>query len=88
MAVPLDAGHVAEAMDVAAGTAVVVRRRHLHDRATGRLEEMVLHLIHTVTAADGAVLEVSESVWADRVTFIDEYDIPAEAGTPVARSDI
>src|SRR6266545_300564 len=118
--------HIAEAMNVAEGTEVVVRRRHLHDKATGRLEEIgasyipadfaagtyleeqtvvpkalflcvedlsgkrythardawvsrlptaeesdlfslapgapVLHVIHSATADDGTVLEVSESV--------------------------
>lgn len=40
----------------------------------------VLHLVHTATDADGAVLEVSESIWpADRVLFVDQYDIPATA---------
>lgn len=145
--------HIAEAMNVANGTEVVARRRHLFDKTTGRLEEVgasyvptdiaagtyleeptvvpkalflcvedlsgkryqhardawvsrlptadeadlfslapgspVLHVIHTASADDGTVLEVSESVWpADRMMFIDEYDIPAAADTPGARSDI
>jgi DNA-binding GntR family transcriptional regulator len=145
--------HIAEAMNVAPGTEVVARRRHLHDKSTGQLEEVgasyipadiatgtfleeptvvpkalflcvedisgkryahardawvsrlpsaeeadlfdlapgapVLHVIHSAWADDGTVLEVSESVWpADRMMFIDEYDIPAEARTPDARSDI
>jgi DNA-binding GntR family transcriptional regulator len=135
---------IAEAMDAAAGDEVVIRRRNLYDRDTGRLEEIgasylplaiaggtyleqpavvpkalfrcveditrrrystaldrwvarpatseeasafdlpsgaaVLHVIHTARDENGDVLEVSESVWpADRVVFIDEYDIPAEA---------
>jgi GntR family transcriptional regulator len=145
--------HIAEAMNVADATDVVVRRRHLHDKTTGRLEEIgasyipaefaagtyleeptvvpkalflcvedlsdkryahardawvsrlpgaeeadlfslapgspVLHVIHSAWADDGTVLEVSESVWpADRMMFIDEYDIPDSAQTPDARSDI
>lgn len=49
----------------------------------------VLYVTHTARADDGTVLEVSESVWpAERVMFIDEYDIPREAETPAARSDV
>jgi GntR family transcriptional regulator len=49
----------------------------------------LLHLIHTAWADDGAVLEVSESLWpADQVIFIDEYDVPQHAETPTSRSDI
>jgi DNA-binding GntR family transcriptional regulator len=135
---------IAEAMGAAAGDEVVIRRRNLYDRETGRLEEIgasylpvaiaggtfleqpgvvpkalfrcveditgrryttamdrwvgrlatseesgafelptgapVLHLIHTARDENGDVLEVSESIWpADRVMFIDDYDIPAEA---------
>jgi GntR family transcriptional regulator len=145
--------HIAEAMNVAEGTEVVVRRRHLHDKVTGRLEEVgasyvpadiaagtyleeptvvpkalflcvedlsgkryarardawvsrlptadetdlfnlapgspVLHVTHTAYADDGTVLEVSESVWpADRMMFIDEYDITPSPKQPDARSDI
>jgi len=145
--------HIAEAMNVTPGAEVVVRRRHLRDRTTGRLEEIgasyipieiaadtyleqptvvpkalflcvedlsgkryahardawvsrlptaeetdlldlatgmpVLHVIHTASSTDGAVLEVSESVWpADRMMFIDEYDIADHAEQPDARSDI
>jgi GntR family transcriptional regulator len=37
----------------------------------------VLEVVHTARDPDGAVLEVSTSVWAaDRVAVIDEYDIP------------
>ncbi|WP_431916334.1 GntR family transcriptional regulator [Nonomuraea jabiensis] len=40
----------------------------------------VVHVIHTASAADGTVLEVSESIWpADRITIIDEYPIAQEA---------
>lgn len=145
--------HIAEAMSVEPGTEVVVRRRHLADPDSGRLEEIgasylpvefagdtylekpdvvpkalflcledlsgktyahardawvsrpatadetdvldlptgtpVLHVVHTARAEDGQVLEVSESVWpADRVMFIDEYDITQEPNPPDARSDI
>lgn len=135
---------IAEAMAATAGDEVVIRRRNLYDRETGRLEEIgasylplsiaggtfleqpavvpkalfrcveditgrryttamdrwvgrlanseeagafelhtgapVLHLIHTARDENGDVLEVSESIWpADRVAFIDDYDIPADA---------
>lgn len=40
----------------------------------------VLQVTHTACAADGSVLEVSESIWpADRMTFVDEYDIETGA---------
>jgi GntR family transcriptional regulator len=40
----------------------------------------VLHVIHAARDENGEVLEVSESIWpADRVEFLDEYDIPANA---------
>lgn len=49
----------------------------------------VMHVVHTATAEDGTVLEVSESTWpADRIALIDEYDIPGQAEDPTARSDI
>jgi GntR family transcriptional regulator len=145
--------HIAEAMDVPPDTNVVIRRRHLHDKTTGRLEEVgasyihtdiaagtfleepnvvpkalflcvedlsgkryarardawvsrlpsvaetdlfnlatgtpVLHVVHSAWAEDGTVLEVSESVWpADRVMFIDEYDVARDADAPAARSDV
>jgi DNA-binding GntR family transcriptional regulator len=132
--------HIAEVMDVEPGTDVVVRRRHLYDKTTGRAEEIgasyvpldiaggtfledptvvpkalflcvedlsgktythardlwvsrlpgaaeaavlelatgapVLHVIHVAQANDDTILEVSESVWpAERVMFVDEYDI-------------
>jgi GntR family transcriptional regulator len=39
----------------------------------------VIHLIHVAYGRNGKVLEVSESIWpADRVMFIDEYEIPQE----------
>jgi GntR family transcriptional regulator len=46
----------------------------------------VVHLIHVAYGKKGDVLEVSESIWpADRVIFIDEYDIsqkPEELADP------
>ena len=134
---------IAEAMGTDPGEEVVIRRRNLYDRDTGRLEEIgasylpvavaggtfleqpgvvpkalfrcvedftgrrytsaldrwvarlatgeetaafdlptgapVLHVIHTARDENGDVLEVSESIWpADRVVFLDEYDIPAD----------
>jgi DNA-binding GntR family transcriptional regulator len=135
---------IAEVMGLSTGDEVVIRRRNLYDRETGRLEEIgasylplsvaggtflekpavvpkalfrcveeftgrryttaldrwvarlatgeeagafdlptgapVLHVIHTARDENGDVLEVSESIWpADRVVFLDEYDIPADA---------
>ena len=49
----------------------------------------VLNVLHVARAEDGAVLEVSTSVWpADRVVVIDEYDITSEAEIPSAESDL
>lgn len=48
--------HIAEAMNVAPGTEVVVRRRHLYDRADGRLEEVGASYI-PVEIAGGTYLE-------------------------------
>lgn len=49
----------------------------------------VMHVMHTACADDDTVLEVSESIWpADRITFIDDYEIPADPQAPTARSDI
>jgi len=49
----------------------------------------VLNVIHVAHADDGTILEVSESVWpADRVMFVDEYDIEQEPGAPEAPSEI
>jgi len=40
----------------------------------------VLHVVHIARDKSDKVLEVSESVWpADRVTFIDDYDIPGKS---------
>ncbi|KJK12834.1 hypothetical protein UB45_05855 [Terrabacter sp. 28] len=48
------------------------------DRFGLSLGSYVLHLIHTATDENGAVLEVSESIWpADNVIFVDHYPIPA-----------
>jgi GntR family transcriptional regulator len=43
-------------MDITPGTEVVVRRRHLHDKATGRLEEIGAGYI-PVDIAGGSYLE-------------------------------
>jgi DNA-binding GntR family transcriptional regulator len=49
----------------------------------------VLHVIHTARDGNGDVLEVSESIWpADRVVFLDEYDIPAQPEPDPAPSEI
>jgi GntR family transcriptional regulator len=142
--------HIAEAMGVAPGTEVVVRRRRLFDKKSERPEEVgasyipvaiaggtfleepavvpkalflcvedfsgqryatvrdlwrsrmptpeeaallelpsgapVLNVVHTARAADGTVLEVSESTWpADRIIVVDEYDVeqePTETHSP------
>jgi GntR family transcriptional regulator len=49
----------------------------------------VIHVIHAGEAEDGAVLEVSESIWpADRVIIIDEYPISPDAEDQSAPSEI
>jgi GntR family transcriptional regulator len=54
-------GHIAEAMNVESGTEVVVRRRHFHDRDSGRLEEIGASYI-PVQIAGGSYLEESQVV--------------------------
>jgi GntR family transcriptional regulator len=140
-------------MDVPADTTVVIRRRSLYDKKTGRLEELgasyipldiagdtfleepkvvpkalflcvedlagtryasardlwrskmptpeeaaaldlplgapVMTVVHTARAADGRVLEVSESMWpANRIVIVDEYAIEAEADEPESPSEV
>lgn len=49
----------------------------------------VMRVIHIARAADGTILEVSESAWpAAQVQIIDEYDIPAEPDQAQQQSDI
>lgn len=49
----------------------------------------VVHVVRAAEAEDGAVLEVSESVWpAERVMILDEYPITAEADEPTAPSEV
>lgn len=49
----------------------------------------VLHVIHTARSEDGAVLEVSESVWpASRVMIVDDYDITQQPTEPEAPSEV
>jgi GntR family transcriptional regulator len=49
----------------------------------------VVHVIHTASAEDGTILEVSESIWpADRIVIIDEYDIAQEAAIPATPSEV
>ncbi|MCL2794984.1 MAG: GntR family transcriptional regulator [Microbacteriaceae bacterium] len=49
----------------------------------------VVHVTHKATGANGDVLEVSESIWpADRLAFVDEYAIPAQAEHPAKESDV
>ena len=39
----------------------------------------VIHLVHTACDENGAILEVSESVWpADRIIILDDYEIAQE----------
>lgn len=68
------------------------RYSYAHDQWVARLpapDEMdylglsagapVIHLIHTASADDDTVLEVSESVWpADRIMIVDEYPLTQE----------
>ncbi|TDC73539.1 GntR family transcriptional regulator [Micromonospora sp. KC606] len=49
----------------------------------------VLHLVHVARAADGTLLEVSESVWpADSIEIIDEYELPASPEGRRGLSDV
>jgi GntR family transcriptional regulator len=49
----------------------------------------VIHLIHVAYDNEGSVLEASESIWpADRVMFIDEYDITQEPETLADASEV
>jgi len=49
----------------------------------------VIHVVHVAEAADGTVLEVSESVWpAERIVILDEYEITPEAEPPAAPSEV
>lgn len=50
---------------------------------------MVIHLVHTARAEDGAILEVSESAWpADRIVVLDDYEIAQEPEDLQGLSDI
>src|SRR2546421_3068663 len=67
--------------------------RRLQRRSRGRYGlpagAPVLHVLHTARAADGDVLEVSESVWpADRVMIVDDYPIEQDAEQPDAPSEV
>lgn len=54
-----------------------------------QIGDQVMHVIHTASAEDGTVLEVSESIWpADRIALIDEYLIDQEPKTPAVPSEI
>ena len=49
----------------------------------------LVHVIHTATDKDGAILEVSESVWpADRIVILDDYEITQEPEQVQGLSDI
>lgn len=49
----------------------------------------VMHVLHIARDEQGNVLEVSESVWpADRLAFVDEYEIPQQATTDAVGSDV
>lgn len=49
----------------------------------------LLHVTHVARDQDGELLEVSESTWpADRVVFVDEYEIPAAPTTDHPSSDV
>ncbi len=49
----------------------------------------VIHLVHTACDENGAILEVSESVWpADRIIILDDYEIAQEPEDLRGLSDI
>jgi GntR family transcriptional regulator len=49
----------------------------------------VLHVIHIAHGEDGTVLEISESVWpADRIVFVDDYDIDQTPIDLIAPSEV
>ena len=49
----------------------------------------LVHVIHTAADGNGAILEVSESVWpADRIVILDDYAIAQEPETLQGLSDI
>lgn len=49
----------------------------------------VIHLIHAAEAADGTILEVSESIWpAERIVILDDYPIESAAADPEAPSEV
>lgn len=49
----------------------------------------VVHLVHTAYSEDGAILEVSESMWpADRVIILDDYEVAQEPEDLQGLSDI
>lgn len=49
----------------------------------------VVHLIHAAESPNGDILEVSESVWpAERVTILDDYEIPADPDDETSGSAI
>ncbi|GAA1235936.1 GntR family transcriptional regulator [Oryzihumus leptocrescens] len=53
------------------------------------LGSYVMHVVHVARDAEGDILEVSESIWpADRLSFVDEYEIPQEAIEESVRSDV
>jgi DNA-binding GntR family transcriptional regulator len=62
---------------------------HEAERFAIPIGSYVLHLTHVARDAASNVIEVSESTWpADRVAFIDDYDIPAEPADPDTKSDV
>ena len=53
------------------------------------LGSYVMHVVHVARDPEGDILEVSESIWpADRLSFVDEYDIPQGAIEEGSRSDV
>ena len=49
----------------------------------------VTHLVHSAYSEDGAILEVSESIWpADRIMVLDDYDLAQEPEEVDGLSDV
>jgi GntR family transcriptional regulator len=59
------------------------------DRFDLTIGAYVLHVVHVARDESGDVLEVSESIWpADRVAFIDDYEIPEAPAEEPTKSDV
>ena len=68
------------------GDLVSIHQASLLDISAGT---PVVHLVQTAYDEDGAILEVSESIWAaDRIVVLDEYEITQEPEDLQGLSDI